>query len=101
MTIQDQALTVLYAAIDQENEILPPNKQLAKSPDTALFGETGGLSSLELVSLIATVEQIAQDEFNIPVTLVDERALSQEASPFQSVATLSGYLAAIVEEGSA
>ena len=98
MSFRDRALAALYEAIEQENDILPVNKQLVKSPTTVLFGRNGNLRSLDLVSFLATLEQVAEEEFGVPVTLADERALSQKSSPFKSVETLADYLAQVAEE---
>ncbi len=90
----------VFQAIDELNDILPPERQLQKSPDTVLYGSGGRLDSLELVNLIVAAEQNIEDEFGIPITLADERAMSQRNSPFRTVATLVAYIAALLKEAS-
>lgn len=58
---------------------------------TRLFGEEGVLDSMGLVTLIVAVEQAIEDKLGRTVALADEKALSQERSPYRSVATLAEY----------
>ncbi len=58
---------------------------------TELFGESGLLDSVGLVSLVVAVEQTIEDEFGVIVSLADERAMSQKKSPYRTIATLAAY----------
>lgn len=62
--------------------------------DTQLFGETGLLDSVGLVSLVVAVEQALEDELGLQVGLADERALSQRTSPYRTVGSLADYAGA-------
>jgi acyl carrier protein len=88
----ERVLQVVYRAIDEINPGLPPERRLKKSADTALFGHAGALDSLGLVNLIVAVEQAVEDELGASVTLADEKAMSQSASPFRTVGTLAEYV---------
>lgn len=88
---RDQVLGLIYDAIDELNGTLKPDRKLDKTPDTQLFGESGKLDSFGLVALIVGVELRLGDSFGVPVTLADERAMSQRNSPFRSVGTLADY----------
>ena len=50
----------------------------------------------ELASKI--IEQAIEDEFDIIMTIADERAMSQEHSPFKTIESLSTYLQMRLEE---
>ena len=65
---------------------------------TPLFGKSSFIDSLTLVSLIVDVEQKLVEEFGISVTIADERAMSQEKSPFQTIGTLADYVNFLVSE---
>lgn len=65
-------------------------------PETPLFGREGVLDSMALVRLIVEVEQAIEDEFGTPVSLADEKALSQRSSPYRSVASLATYAQTLV-----
>ena len=97
MSNKERILQAIYDAVNEINERLPKGKSLIKSPDTVLFGWSGQLDSLGLVSFIVAVEQNIQDEFGADVTLADERALSQQNSPFKSIATLSEYVSVLLD----
>jgi len=60
--------------------------------DTRLYGEGAALDSMGLVSLVLGVEERVSDELGTDVTLMDERALSQERSPFRTVGSLADYV---------
>ena len=62
--------------------------------DTILFGREGVLDSMGLVTLIIAVEQAIEDKFDQSVALADDKAMSQQKSPYRSVATLADYAAA-------
>lgn len=68
------------------------------SADTVLMGEGGALDSLGLVRLVMAVEQKIEDTFGVPVSLTDEKAMSQRNSPFRSVGALTEYAASLLAE---
>jgi acyl carrier protein len=91
-----EILQLIYEVIDEMNEQRPAAARLEKSPTTILFGANGQLDSLGLVNLITLTEQKVEDAFGTTVVLADERALSQEESPFQTVASLSAYICSVL-----
>lgn len=94
----DKILGIIYEAIDEINEQQPDVPKLEKAPETVLFGKGGLLDSIGLVNLVTDIEERIEDEFNVMVTLADEKAVSQKRSPFQSVDTLADYIIRLVEE---
>ena len=68
------------------------------SADTVLLGEGGAVDSLGLVRLVMAVEQKIEDAFGVPVSLTDEKAMSQRNSPFRSVGALAEYAAQLLAE---
>lgn len=67
---------------------------------TRLIGQQGILTSLELVTLLFNVEQTICDELNAVITLADERAMSQEKSPFRTIGSLAQYVNTLLTEAS-
>ena len=67
-------------------------------PSTRLIGPSAVLDSLGLVTLITDVEQRLEEEYDIALTLADDRAVSQRNSPFRSVQSLADYIALLIEE---
>jgi len=84
--------------IDELNEQLTPEQQLKTSNNTVLFGKLGKLDSLGLVNLIVMIEQNIEDEFDIAVTLADEKSMSQKHSPFRTVGHLADYIETLLDE---
>lgn len=82
----------IYDAIDQLNKQNPDRAQIEKSLETALFGKGSKLDSLGLINLLVAVEQNIESRMNVVITLADDRALSQEVSPFSTVHTLVDYI---------
>jgi len=85
-------LKIILSSLDElANDF--ENENLLKSHiDTALFGKGGNLESIELVALIADVEEKIFDEFDVDIILADEKAMSQANSPFLTVKTLVEYI---------
>ena len=68
-----------------------------KGPGTILMGNESKLDSLGLVSLLITVEQYIEDEFDKNITIADERAMSEKNSPFRTIKTLSDYIEKLID----
>ena len=96
--MNDRIKIVIMNSIEEINRQLENEHQLEKSTNTVLFGEDGKLDSLGLINLVVAVEQNIEDEFDVTITLADERAMSQETSPFKTVGTLTDYIEMILEE---
>ena len=98
MAEQTRVEQSVFDVIDEFNRTLPSGKKLKKSMETTLFGKHGGLDSLGLVNLVVAVEQKIEEEFGVPVSLADERAMSQEKSPFRTVDALVKYILLLLSE---
>ena len=98
MDSHDKIVQVIYEVIDETNAERPPQGRLEKSPETVFFGSKGKLDSLGMVHFIVAVEERLRDELGVAITLADERAMSQQTSPFRSVSTLSAYIAQLMEQ---
>ena len=86
----------VYAALAEFNA--SESARVAPDPGTVLLGAGGAVDSLGLVRLVMLVERRAQDDFGVPVSLTDEKAMSQRNSPFRSVGALIEYLTAQLAE---
>ncbi len=96
--LNEQIERAVYRAIDDLNLQLPEDRKLEKSPDAVLFGKNGQLDSLGLVSFIVEVERKVEEELGVSIILADERALSQQNSPFMSLQSLEKYVALLIKE---
>jgi len=66
--------------------------------DTTIFGNDSRLDSLGLINLIVAVEQNIEDEFDVNITIADERAMSQKHSPFRTIESLANYIEILLKE---
>ncbi|MGP0091074.1 MAG: hypothetical protein ACLPKB_14110 [Xanthobacteraceae bacterium] len=96
--MRNDILEAVYAGIDQLNRQSPDAKPIRKTPDAPLYGSDSDLDSLGLINLVVAVEQSVEQRLNVPITLVDDKALSQEVSPFSSIAALVDYIEKLLQE---
>lgn len=68
----------IYHLLDQGLEML--DRPLEGSE---LYGDKGQLNSVELVTLIAHIEDELATQWQVQVSLVDEKAFSHRFSPFR------------------
>ena len=98
MLIDKKIKQAIFNSIEEINQQLEKEDELENSVDTILFGEGGKLDSLGLINLVVAVEQNIEDEFDVTITLADERAMSQENSPFMNVGSLVEYIGILLNE---
>lgn len=80
------------------NQGLPEDLRIQQAGDAVLFGRGGKLDSLGLVNLILMVEENIEKSCGVQLTLADERAMSQERSPFRTVSSLAEYIGLLLGE---
>ena len=96
--MKKQLLETIYKSLDEINENINDAHKLIKAKNTVLFGEDGQLDSLGLINLLITIEQNIADKFDKSITITDERAMSQENSPFRTVGSLTDYIEMLLDE---
>ncbi len=101
MSNQERIVRAVYRAVDELNKQLPKGVHVEKSLDAELYGKTGKLESIDVVNFIMEVEDQIREEFGVSVTIADDRAMSQQNSPFLTLGTLSEYLAQLLNENGA
>lgn len=70
------------------------------SGSTILFGPQGALDSIGLVSVLVALEQELNEVHGLAVSLMDDRAMSRERSPFRTPETLADYVLSLGRQGS-
>lgn len=98
MPNRDQIVAAVYRAIDELNKQLPKGVHVEKSLDAPLYGKNGRLESIDVVTLIMEVEDQIRDELGISITIADDRAMSQQNSPFLTIQTLTDYVTELLTE---
>lgn len=95
-TTKNEIFELIYMSIEEVN--LLNDTKIIKAVDTSLFAAKSGLDSLGLVNLIVSLEENINNEFNVAISIADERAMSQKHSPFRSVDTLADYIIELLNE---
>lgn len=94
----EQVEEMILRALSELNEERPEEEQLECSVETVLFGADAAIDSLSLVSLIVDVETALNIDHDLPISLTDDRAMTREVSPFDSVRTLRDYILELAAE---
>jgi acyl carrier protein len=89
---------IIIETLNEINEELENENLNNPTSETKLYGGSGALDSLALVSLITDLEERISDEFEKDIILADEKAMSQKTSPFRNVETLTNYIQKLLEE---
>lgn len=98
MSDRDRVLNAIREGFRQVNRRLDEKERLEFTETAPLFGEEGQLDSLGLVNLVVAVEEALEKEFELALSLADERALSARRSPFRDVSTLTDYALTLLDE---
>ncbi len=77
-------------------ETFPDNQKIEVNMETVLFGTNSSIDSLSLVSVIVDLESTFSLDHDLDISLTDDRAMTREKSPFDSVASLVEYIDEIV-----
>ena len=96
--MQQKIEKIIVEALVELNEELENENLNNPTSETKLYGGSGALDSLALVSLITDLEERISDEFEKDIILADEKAMSQRTSPLRSVETLTNYIQKLLEE---
>jgi acyl carrier protein len=99
MLTKENVLEIILRALQNLNDELPDDEKFEAGPNTPLFGPNATLDSLALVSVIVDVEGDVSAALGRSISLTDDRAMSQEISPFDDVQTLLNYIMILVNEG--
>ncbi len=98
MDRREEVLAIILSALESLNLELPEAERVKVGPTTPLFGPDATLDSLSLVSVIVDVETALTMRWDAPISLTDDRAMSREISPFDTVGTLTDYVLELLQE---
>lgn len=83
---------LIQEAILELNEQLEEERKVSYSEDLKLIGVNAALESISFVTLIAILEDLISDRLGKNIIIVNDRAFSQERSPFRCVGSLCEYV---------
>ena len=96
--MEDKVTQIILDAIHAIGEMEGKEEFLNPTEELHLFGGRGVMDSLNIVMLIAEVEDQILEELNQSIILADDRAMSQKTSPFRSVKSLVKYIMKLIDE---
>lgn len=73
-------------------------EQFEVTKDTVLFGADSRIDSLSLVTVIVDLESTFALDYEYDISLTDDRAMTREQSPFDSVQTLVDYIDELISD---
>jgi acyl carrier protein len=89
---------LILGALNEVNEEQDESERFEVGPNTPLFGPAAEIDSLALVSVIVDVETALNIDYELPISLTDDRAMTREKSPFDDVQSLKEYIVELVAE---
>lgn len=94
--MREKILSIIY---DEMNALMEQDSvQGEMNEETGIYGSSGRLDSMGLVSLLVAVEQAVEDEFDIEIAIANAKAMSQKNSPFKTVGSLADYVTELVKD---
>ena len=93
---KEKIYQIIYSVIDNNKELIYNENNIDKN--TVLYGDNSLFDSLGFINFIVAVEEEISSKYNFKITLADERAMSEENSPFGTVELLTEYILKIVSE---
>ncbi|MFX4242273.1 hypothetical protein ACOL22_05785 [Aliarcobacter butzleri] len=95
--MEEKIEKIIIEILKDLNEELENELFINPTSKTKLYGGTGALDSLALVSFITDLEDKISDKFEKNVILADEKAMSAKTSPFRNIETLTLYIKDLLE----
>ena len=89
---------IVINQVEQINATFPDDQKIEVNNETILFGKGSSIDSLSLVSVIVDLEMYFSDEYGFEISLTDDRAMTREISPFDSITSLVDYIFEIINE---
>jgi len=91
-TISDVVISNVKSLI----ETFPDELKFTVNQNTILFGNGSCIDSLSLVSIIVGLESTFYNDYELDISLTDDKAMMREKSPFDSIQSLVDYIDEIV-----
>lgn len=95
---KQEITTIVINQVEQINETFPDAQKITVNENTVLFGNGSSIDSLSLVSVIVDLEMLFSDEHGFDISLTDDRAMTREISPFDSITSLVDYIFEVINE---
>ena len=90
--MKNEITGVVLQTVVEYNKSVDEADKILTEMDVDLYGGDANLDSLGLVSFIVGLEQNIEDKFNKSVSLANEKAMSQNSSPFKNLSSLVEFI---------
>lgn len=80
-------------SLEEIRHSVQKNNTFEITPELRLIGADSPLDSLAFVSFVVLLEEKILDKTGKSISIIDEKAFSQKNSPFQTVQSLSEFIA--------
>ena len=90
--MKNEITDVVLQTIVEYNKTVNDADKILTEMDVDLYGGDSNLDSLGLVSFIVGLEQNIEDKLNKSVSLANEKAMSQNSSPFKNLSSLIEFI---------
>ena len=98
MITKQEIRSLIFKALKNINDERQQEDKFFIDLETPLFGQGATLDSLSLVSMIVDIESDLAELVGFDISLTDDRAMSQESSPFANVKSLTDYINLLLSE---
>jgi len=95
-----EILEIVISNVNSLVDTLPNDQKFVVDQNTILFGNGSNIDSLSLVSIIVDLESIFLDDYDLEISLTDDKAMMRKISPFDSIISLVDYIDELVSETS-
>ena len=93
----DRIRQMILRVIDAINAEAPKDQQISTDPSAILLGEGGSLDSMGFVDLAMQLQEAVLDEYDVAVTVADEKMLENAEGPFKTIESLVEHVAGLLE----
>lgn len=95
---KEKITKIVISAVSSLVETLPAEQKFTVDQNTILFGTGTKIDSLSLVSIIVDLEEVFASDYNIEISLTDDRAMMRKQSPFDSISAMVDYIDELIHE---
>lgn len=89
---KESILKIVISNVTSLVDTFPDEQKFSVDQNTVLFGNGSSIDSLSLVSVIVDLESTFSLDYDLDISLTDDRAMTREKSPFNSVISLVEYI---------
>jgi acyl carrier protein len=93
---REEILNIVVSTVIDLVETFPEADRFEVNEQTVLFGQQANIDSLSLVSLIVDLEALFYDDYDLELSLTDDRAMTRPISPFGSISALTDYITELI-----